>query len=339
MTRRIYVIYTGGTFGMKPTANGLEPDKGLKAKLTKLLPPAGINAMPEWDLHEYTHLIDSAMAQPLDWYGIAADIAAHYAQYDGFVVIHGTDTMAYTASSLSFALQGIRKPVLVTGSQLPLGEDNSDAYDNIVGALYVAANYALNEVCVYFDGKLLRGNRCTKLSSVSFHAFESPNYPILGEIINSEFQLDTNATLAQPAKENFAIVDPNPPEVMVIRLHPGFTTLQLQHILELPVSGVILQTFGSGNGPIQLPGFLDTLASARDRGVVMLNLSQCIHGSVEQGRYAAGAAFNQVGVMGGYDMTVEAAVAKLYHLFALKLPPEQIRQKLQQNLCGECTLS
>lgn len=343
MTRRIYIAYTGGTFGMTPSSAGLAPQGGLKQRLQKLLPPAASQGMPDWELHEYPQLIDSSMAQPQDWHTIASDIARQYNHYDGFVVIHGTDTLAFTASALSFALKGLRKPVIVTGSQIPLGEEDSDAYRNLLGALMIAAQQPVHEVCVYFNGTLLRGNRSTKLSSQAFAAFDTPNYPTLGQTTVSDvfedFLLNRRTLLAKPAQEAFEVVKPTAKELAIIRLHPGFSVAQLKRFLAPPIAGVILQTFGSGNAPTQLSGFVDALAEAHQRGVVIINISQCINGSVEQGRYAAGSALTQAGVIGGFDMTVEAAVTKLYHLFSLELPVQKIRPLIQQPLCGELSLA
>ncbi|WP_020394349.1 asparaginase domain-containing protein [Thiolinea disciformis] len=343
MTRRIYMAYTGGTFGMMPSSSGLQPQGGLKLRLQKLLPKSGVKGMPQWDLHEYERLIDSAMAQPHDWHTIAKDIASHYGDYDGFVVIHGTDTLAFTASALSFALRGLRKPVIITGSQLPLGEADSDAYPNLFGALMIAAEQAIHEVCVYFNGALLRGNRCSKLSNQALAAFDTPNYPTLGQSIEPQryinFQLNRRTLLPKSAQELFEIVTPSSKEVVILRLHPGFSVAQLKRFLAPPVAGVILQTFGSGNAPTQLEGFLETLHEAHQRGVIIVNISQCIHGSVEPGRYAAGSALTQAGVISGLDMTVEAAITKLYHLFALNLPIPQIRALMPTALAGELSLA
>ena len=336
MTRRIYVAYTGGTFGMTATASGFRPDRGLARALQARLPPSGQHGMPHWDLHEYTQLIDSAEAQPRDWHTIAADIAAHYDAYDGFVVIHGTDTMAYTASALSFALAGLRKPVIVTGAQIPLAMPRSDAPGNLAGALLIAALSPLPEVCLYFGGKLLRGNRATKVSAADFGAFDSPNHPPLGRA-GIHVEIDGARVLPMPAREAFEVVAPSAGEVALLRLHPGLTVALLGRLLAPTVAGLVLQSYGAGNGPVGLPGFVDTLAAASARGVVIVNVSQCARGSVDPTLYATGSALAAAGVFGGHDMTLEAALTKLHHLLSLGLAAEEVRRRMQLPICGEFT--
>jgi L-asparaginase len=337
MTRRIYIAYTGGTFGMQRSAAGYQPDAGLARQLADRLPAPGEGGMPAWELYEYQPLIDSADAQPRDWHAIAADIAARYDAFDGFVVVHGTDTMAYTASALSFALAGLRKPVVVTGAQIPLREPRSDALDNLLGALLIAANHPLPEVCVYFHGKLMRGNRTTKRSSTVLDAFDSPNYPPLG-CAGIDIAIDRRLALPMPPREAFQVVAPGAHEIAVLRIHPGLSATRLARLLEPPLAGVVLQTYGAGNGPVGLPGFVDALAAASVRGLVVVNVSQCPHGGVDPAKYATGSALAEAGVIGGLDMTVEAAFTKLHHLFALGLALGEIRGSMQQALCGECTL-
>ena len=334
--RRVYIAYTGGTFGMQPTAGGFRPGRGLVQALQARLPPPGRGGMPQWELHEYEQPIDSAEVQPRDWHTIAADIAARYDAYDGFVVIHGTDTMAYTASALSFALTGLRKPVIVTGAQIPLAMPRSDAPGNLGGALLIAGQHPLPEVCLYFDGKLLRGNRATKVSAADFDAFDSPNHPPLGRV-GIQVAIDQQRALPMPAREAFQVVAPQAREVAVLRLHPGLTVALLERVLAPDVAGLVLQSYGAGNGPVGLPGFVDTLAAASARGVVIVNVSQCARASVDQTLYATGSALAAAGVVGGHDMTVEAALTKLHHLLSLGLEAGEVRRRMQQPCCGEFT--
>jgi L-asparaginase len=336
MTARIYVAYTGGTFGMKPSAGGFVPDRGLAQALQARLPAPGQDGMPHWELHEYAQPIDSAEAQPRDWHTVAADIAARYDAYDGFVVIHGTDTMAYTASALSFALAGLRKPVIVTGAQIPLAMPRSDAPANLAGALLIAAQHPLPEVGLYFGGKLLRGNRATKVSTADFEAFDSPNHPPLGRV-GIDIEIDRQRVLPMPAREAFELVAPTAREVLLLRLHPGLTVALLERVLAPTVAGLVLQSYGAGNGPVGLPGFVATLAAASARGVVIVNVSQCARGRVEPSLYATGSALAAAGVVGGHDMTVEAALTRLYHLLSLGLAADEVRRRLQQPCCGEFT--
>ncbi|MFN3984618.1 MAG: asparaginase [Rhodocyclaceae bacterium] len=336
MTKRIYVAYTGGTFGMQPTPTGYQPRAGLAQMLAGLLPTRGQNDMPDWVLAEYPRLIDSSDAGPTDWYAIASDVAAHYDAFDGFVVIHGTDTMAYTASALSFALAGVRKPVIVTGSQIPLGEPRSDARDNLLSAMLIAAHHPVPEVCLYFNGRLLRGNRATKVSSTAFLAFDSPNWPALGRA-GIHIEIDPRVRLPEPEREAFVLADPAAAgEVALLRLYPGLSVPRLRQLLAPPLAGVVLQTYGAGNGPVGLPGFVDALAEASALGTVIVNVSQCAAGGVDPGKYATGSALTRAGVVGARDMTVEAALTKLHHLLARGVPAAQIRRDFERPLCGEC---
>lgn len=336
MTPRVCILYAGGTFGMAPGAAGLVPDRGLAQALQARLPAPGQHGMPRWELHEYEQPIDSAEAQPRDWHRIAADIAARYDAYDGFVVIHGTDTMAYTASALSFALAGLRKPVIVTGAQIPLALPRSDAPGNLASALRIAGGQRLPEVGLVFGSKLLRGNRATKVSAADFDAFDSPNHPPLGRV-GIEIEIDRARVLPMPAREAFELVAPTAREVALLRLHPGLAVALLERVLAPTVAGLVLHSYGAGNGPVGLPGFVDTLAAASARGVVIVNVSQCARGRVDPALYATGSALAAAGVVGGHDMTVEAALTKLHHLLSLGLPADEVRRRMQQPCCGEFT--
>lgn len=336
MSRRVHVAYTGGTFGMVPTADGLRPGRGLAPLLQSKLPPAGRDGLPHWDLHEYPRLIDSADAQPADWHRIATDIASHYDAYDGFVVIHGTDTLAFTASALSFALAGLRKPVVVTGAQVPLAQSRSDAAGNLEAALRIAGGAPLPEVMVCFGSRLLRGNRATKVSAEAFDAFDSPNHPPLGRV-GIGIAIDRARLLPMPAREAFELVPPTPREVLLLRLHPGLSAALLERLLAPSVAALVLQGYGAGNAPVGLPGFVDALAAASARGVVIVNVSQCAQGRVDPGLYATGTGLAAAGVVSGRDMTAEAALTRLHHLLALGLEPGEIRHRLRQPCCGEFT--
>lgn len=336
MGKRIYVMYTGGTIGMQRTSQGYAPAPGLQELLSQMLPPALSAEMPSYTIHEYEHLIDSANMRPRHWLQIAQDVEAQYSSYDGFVILHGTDTMAFTSSALSFLLRGLRKPVIVTGSQIPLREMRNDARNNLLTALILAVQYPVAEVSLYFNGRLMRGNRATKVQADGFDAFDSPNFPLLGRI---GIRIDINSALQirPPARESFELVEYDPERVVVLKLFPGFPARLLRDALAPPTAGAVLETYGVGNAPDDDPEFLAAMEEATARGVVVVNVSQCLEGGVAVGSYAAGAALTRAGVVSGLDMTTEAAFAKLHHLLALGWSAERIRSAMQDSLCGECT--
>ncbi len=333
MSRRVLVIYTGGTIGMVPSADGYVPEPGFEARLRALL---GERELPPFDLLEYDRLLDSASLVPADWERIAQTLQAHWDQYAGFVVLHGTDTMAYTASALSFMLPQQDKPVILTGSQIPLSQLRNDAVDNLVTTLLLASQPGLAEVCIYFNRRLLRGNRARKVKSSGLDAFDSPNFPRLGQAgieINLRQEL-----LLPPEPVRFDIRRYDPEAVVMLGVFPGMPARLVREALAPEaVKALVLMTYGVGNPPEAESGLLDELARAGERGQVVLNLTQCHQGAVSQGAYATGALLNRVGVVPGLDLTPEAAFAKLHHLVAQGLDADQVRQALAGSLRGECT--
>jgi L-asparaginase len=333
--RSIYVAYTGGTIGMQKTANGFAPVAGFLTDCVQSMPEFYHDEMPHFVIHEYSPLIDSSNMAPPDWQLIANDIQANYDKYDGFVILHGTDTMAYTASALSFMLQGLSKPVIVTGSQIPLAQLRSDGQTNLLNSLYIAANYPVAEVCLFFNNKLFRGNRSTKAHADGFDAFASPNFPML---LEAGIKINLKAgKITKPTGAPLEVVTISPQPVGVVTLYPGISTDIFNNILQQPVKALILLTFGVGNAP-QDKKLLDTLKQADERGIVLVNLTQCFQGKVNMAGYATGNALAQAGVIGGADMTVEAALAKLHYLLSIGLTSAQIKQRMQQNLIGELTI-
>ncbi|AZG36098.1 MAG: asparaginase [Shewanella psychromarinicola] len=333
--RSIYVAYTGGTIGMQKTANGFAPVAGFLTDCVQSMPEFYHDEMPHFVIHEYSPLIDSSNMAPPDWQLIANDIQANYDKYDGFVILHGTDTMAYTASALSFMLQGLSKPVIVTGSQIPLAQLRSDGQTNLLNSLYIAANYPVAEVCLFFNNKLFRGNRSTKAHADGFDAFASPNFPML---LEAGIKINLKAgKITKPTGAPLEVVTISPQPVGVVTLYPGISTDIFNNILQQPVKALILLTFGVGNAP-QDKKLLETLKQADERGIVLVNLTQCFQGKVNMAGYATGNALAQAGVIGGADMTVEAALAKLHYLLSIGLTSAQIKQRMQQNLIGELTI-
>ncbi len=338
MSKRVYIAYTGGTIGMTRTPDGYCPTPGYLQQQMEAMPELRNPAMPSFTIHEYAPLLDSSNMTPREWIEIARDIAEHYDDYDGFVVLHGTDTMAYTASALPFLLHGLGKPVLITGSQIPLCEVRNDARENLITTLLIAAGYDVPEVCLYFGGRLLRGCRAVKVSASGFAAFASPKQPPLGTV---GIDIDINWPLVRRprAGEAFGVHEIAAPVVVsALRLFPGISPELVRNVLRPPLQGLVLEAYGVGNGPDQDAGFLAALAEATARGVVIVDCTQCLEGGVDLGEYAAGSALARAGVISGFDMTAEAALAKLYCLFGRGAASDEVKREMQRDLRGELTV-
>jgi L-asparaginase len=337
MKKRVYIANTGGTIGMQRTKDGYAPAPGHLEEQMAQIAALKSPIMPDYDLHEYEPLLDSANMTPQDWLKIARDIADHYDDYDGFVVLHGTDTMAYTASALPFMLDGLGKPVIVTGSQIPLCEVRNDARENLITAMLLAAEYSIPEVCVYFGDKLLRGCRTVKVNANGFAAFDSPNFPPLGRV---GIGIDLNWDVIRPVPPAHTPLSVNPlniHRISTLRLFPGIAADMVHHILQPPLKALVLEAYGVGNGPNHDQEFIAVLNEACQRGVVIVDCTQCFTGRVELNDYATGNSLAAAGVISGYDLTVEAALAKLFYLLSQDLPLESTKTLLQSDLRGELT--
>lgn len=335
---KILIIYTGGTIGMvnDPLNGALIPFdfKQIQQNVPEL---ARLNY--QLDVQSFDPILDSSNMDPLIWAELAAIIGRTYHQYDGFVVLHGSDTMAFTASALSFMLKNLSKPVVLTGSQLPIGEIRTDAKENLITALEIVATKnkglaMVPEVCIYFDYQLFRGNRAIKYNSEKFEAFQSPNYHILAEAgVNLSFY--SNYINAQP-QEELRVQSNFNANIGVLKMYPGITPQAVQAITRSSVDAIVLETFGSGN-TTTAQWFIDSLQEALDQGKLIVDISQCQGGSVELGKYETSKKLQQMGIISGFDMTFEATVTKLMYLMGQDLTQTQIAFLMEQSLRGELT--
>jgi L-asparaginase len=337
---QILIIYTGGTIGM------------MTDPLTKVLKPINfeqiMDNVPELEklnckikVHSFEEIIDSSNMNPAIWSQLAGLIEANYDDVDGFVILHGSDTMAYTASALSFMLENLSKPIIFTGSQLPISAIRTDAKENLMTAIEIA-NAKKNdrarvpEVCIYVDYKLFRGNRSFKYNSSKFEAFRSPNYPILAESgVHLRFSVND---IRQPGEGSLISHKELVNDVGVLKLYPGISPKVVESILGADVRGIVMETFGAGNTTTD-SWFIDMLKSAIDSGKVIVDISQCKVGTVELGRYETSKQLKDIGVANGYDMTFEAAVTKMMYLLAQTDDVNEVRTWLETDLRGELTVS
>jgi len=337
---RILLIYTGGTIGMVHDSDSgtfIPFDfENLQAQIPELK-----QLDCELEVHSYEPSIDSSNMHPRVWIQLAETIESAYANYDGFVILHGSDTMAFTSSALSFLLENLNKPVVLTGSQLPSGVPRTDAKENLITAIEIASSYrngkpVVPEVSVYFEYQLYRGNRTHKVNAENFEAFASVNYPPLAE---AGVHLKFNRTAVKSLSEGTLIAHKNyNPNIGVLKLYPGISESIVKNTLNHPeTEAVILETFGSGNAPTS-PWFLAAISEATARGLLILNITQCVGGSVELGRYETSKSLKDFGVLSGQDMTFEAAVTKLMFVLAQTEDASERMALITTNLRGEMTL-
>lgn len=341
MERKILIIYTGGTIGMLN-----DPDSNLLVPFDFENISKNVPELRKFDFQvrsiSFSPAVDSSMMNPDIWVTLVQLIEENYNEYDGFVILHGTDTMAYTASALSFMLHNLQKPVILTGSQLPLGTIRTDGKENLLTALEIAAaqknkQALVPEVCIYFQAKLFRGNRTTKFNAEHFRAFRSDNYPPLAEVgihIKFSYPYIRYTTLSG----NFWAAKKMDTSVALLKIFPGISQPVLESVLQAPgIKAVVLETYGSGNAPTH-KWFLDALKKAVDRGIIILNVTQCLAGSVEMWRYETGIHMLEIGIISGHDITTEAAVTKLMYLLANCNSTEEIKASLNKSLKGEINI-
>ena len=342
MTASILIIYTGGTIGMKedPMDGTLKPFDF--SQIMEEVPELNKYDV-RIDSHTFAPLIDSSDVEPTLWVSLAEIIRDRYEDYDGFVILHGTDTMAYSASTLSFMLEGLTKPVVFTGSQLPIGVARTDGKENLISAVEIAAakdrdgHARVPEVCIYFDSRLLRGNRSTKYSAEAFNAFASPNCPPLAE---AGIQIRYNTDLIRKPvywDAQLRVQTHLDTRVSILKVHPGMTPQVMRSVVSDPLTrACILETYGSGNAPSR-DWFLDIVREAGEMGKILLNVTQCKSGTVNMDLYATGAMLKRAGVLSGSDITTEAALGKLFSLMGRNEQNQWVKTMLEKNLCGEIT--
>ncbi|SKC55258.1 asparaginase [Bacteroidales bacterium WCE2008] len=334
------MIYTGGTIGMKQDAT----DQTLKPfDFGQIL-----NEVPEIrkfafkiDTYTFDPLIDSSDVEPALWVNLAQLIRDRYDLYDGFIILHGTDTMAYSASALSFMMDGLTKPVIFTGSQLPIGVPRTDGKENLISAVEIASakdseGHALvPEVCIYFNSLLMRGNRCTKTDAEAFRAFRSPNCDPLAEAgINIRYD---SSLIRKPLDwyQSLSISTNLDTRVSILKVHPGITPQLVRTVMCDPETrAVIMETYGSGNAPTK-QWFLDIIRESCESGKVVVNVTQCQAGTVNMNLYATGKALKDAGVLNGYDCTTESCLAKLFYLMGKSPDNEWVKGMMERNLKGE----
>ena len=336
----VLLIYTGGTIGMQEDCNGALKPFDFDSLLQNV-PELGKFA-GRIDHHTFEPLIDSSDIEPSIWVNLAEIIREKYDEYDGFVILHGTDTMAYSASALSFMLENLGKPVIFTGSQLPIGRPRTDGRENLISSVEIASakkpdgRARVPEVCICFDSHLLRGNRCIKSDAGTFNAFSSPNYPSLAEAGISIVYNDLLVRRTENAA--FAINTSLDTRVSILKLHPGITPQVVRDImLGSDTRAVIIETYGSGNA-MSKEWFNAIVRQSAAMGKILVNVTQCAAGFVDMAIYANGRGLGQAGVISGHDMTTEAALGKLFFLMGQTNDNELVKRQLELDMRGELTL-
>ncbi|MDH0745988.1 asparaginase [Pseudomonas sp. GD03842] len=323
--RHVMVLYTGGTIGMQASENGLAPASGFEARMAEQLAALSGEVFAQWQFHEMSPLIDSANMTPAYWQRLHEAVvdAVDAKGCDAVLVLHGTDTLAYSAAAMSFQLLGLNAPVVFTGSMLPAGVPQSDAWENVTGALQALGDGLPHGVHLYFHGALMQPTRCAKIRSFGRHPFAALNRSRGGQPVGL-----LPGALDYRNRKKLA-------NVAVLPLFPGIGAAQLDGMLDSGIQGLVLECFGSGTGPSDDPAFLDSLQRAHRQGICVIAITQCHEGGVELDVYEAGSRLRSVGVLSGGGMTREAALGKLHALLGSDLPAQEVRRLVELDMCGE----
>ena len=325
----VLIIYTGGTIGMYKTNEGSLKPFDLDT-LSMQIPELN-NFDIDINSKTITHPIDSSNMCKEVWIQLVEIIEKEYNNYKGFVILHGSDTMAYTASALSFMLENLNKPIILTGAQLPIGVLRTDAKENIITSIEIASKGNIPEVCVYFEYRLMRGNRCTKANAEHFEAFKSPNFIYLAE---AGLEIKYSPIKYDRTNKNLKVHTNLCEDILILKLFPSMKKEFITKVLDMPYQGIILETFGAGNAPTT-KWFLRAIQTAIDNGKLILNVSQCLSGSVSQGLYETSSILAELGVISGKDMTTEAALTKMMYLLGTDYSLKETKQQLLISLRGE----
>lgn len=339
MRKKIYILYTGGTIGMVNGKNGYEPRENYFKQMLDSMPEIQVKSMPKYDIKEYNPLLDSANIAYDQWNQIAEDIEKNYKDYDGFLILHGTDTMAYTASALSFILEGLAKPVIITGSQIPLSEIRNDGRENLIVAMELAQSSLIKEVCICFGRKIIRGCRSVKVSSNKLDPFESPNFPLLGEVginisiksllLNNQHREENNLLKVRKVKKQI---------IASVKIFPGIEASIFESMINIPgLRAIVIEAFGIGNINSKDKEVEKILEKANEKGIAIIVSTQCLEGNVDIGFYETGRLLVEAGAISANDMTFEAIITKLYYLLSILEDVDEIKKQMKENRCGEIT--
>jgi L-asparaginase len=344
MLKKLLIVYAGGTIGMNQTTIGLVPCQNFSNILKDKINKSNYKKLVEFEIIPLSPLLDSANSCHIQWKQIAGVLFNNYDNYDGFIVLHGTDTMSYTASMLSFMLRPLSKPIIFTGAQLPVNNTKTDGWRNIFGSIACASNKVIKEVCLFFDGCLFRANRTTKTDTLGYRAFSSPNFPILGTykdnqiILNSNYLLNNKPYAFATPDEIFDLFCSKHKLVHIVYIYPGIDEVSINQALESNVKAVIFLTLGSGNIPQFSKTLLKKIANLTKSNRIIINISQCFRGKTDQSIYGVSSSLVDSGILDMADITVESAFCKLHYLYSRYNDLTEIKKFIKTPIAGEFSI-